>query len=232
MRYSIPSASGTHAHLDVATTNRVLRNTYTLLAITLLPTIAGAFVGALFPLFAVMGWASLIIFLAAMFGLQMVIIKNRNSGAGVAWLLLFTFVMGYFTGPIVGMAVGAYSNGVELVALAIGGTAAIFFGLAGYATVTKRDFSGVSLGKGLFIGLGMLFVISLVNSFLQISAVSLAVSSLVMIVASGYILFTVNRIVRGGEDNYIVATLTLYIMLLNIFQSLLHLLMAFAGERE
>ena len=230
MRYSIPSAQ--HARLDVATTNRVLRNTYILLAITLLPTIAGAFLGALYPLMAAMGWASLIVFLIGMFGIQAMVSKNRNSAAGVGWLLAFTLFMGYFIGPMIGYALGAYSNGAELVALAVGSTAAIFFGLAGYASITKRDFSSLSFGKTLFIGMWMVFIAGIVNLFFLSSAVALAVSSLFIVIASGFILFTVNRIVRGGEDNYIMATMALYIMLLNLFQSLLHLLMVFGGNRE
>ena len=211
---------------------RVLRNTYLLLGITMLPTIAGAFVGALFPLMAAMGWMSLIVFLGAMFGLQTMVIRNRDSMAGVGWLLAFTFVMGYFVGPLVGYALGSFSNGAELVALAIGGTAAIFLGLAGYATATTRDFAGMSLGKTLFIGMWMAFALGILNFFLQVPALALAISAVFVVIASGFILFTVNRIVRGGEENYILAAMTIYIMLLNLFQSLMHLLMAFAGNRE
>ena len=211
---------------------RVLRNTYLLLGITMLPTIAGAFVGAMFPLMERLGWMSLIIFMGAMFGLQAMVIRNRDSMAGVGWLLVFTFVMGYFTGPLVGYALGSFSNGAELVALAVGGTAAIFMGLAGYATVTTRDFAGMSLGKTLFIGMWMAFALGILNFFLQVPALSLAISAGFMVIASGFILFTVNRIVRGGESNYILAAMTIYIMLLNLFQSLMHLLMAFAGNRE
>ena len=211
---------------------RVLRNTYLLLGITMLPTIAGAFVGAMFPLMERLGWMSLIIFMGAMFGLQAMVVRNRESMAGVGWLLVFTFVMGYFTGPLVGFALGSFSNGAELVALAVGGTAAIFMGLAGYATVTTRDFAGMSLGKTLFIGMWMAFALGVLNFFLQVPALSLAISAAFIVIASGFILFTVNRIVRGGESNYILASMTIYIMLLNLFQSLLHLLMAFAGNRE
>ena len=211
---------------------RVLRNTYLLLGVTMLPTVAGAFAGAAFPLMAALGWMSLLVFLGAMFGLQAMVIRNRHSMAGVWWLLAFTFVMGYFVGPLLGYALGSYSNGAELVGLAIGGTAAIFLGLAGYATVTTRDFAGMSLGKTLFIGMWMAFALAIVNYFLQIPALALAISSVFIVIASGFILFTVNRVVRGGEDNYILATMTIYIMLLNLFQSLLHLLMAFAGNRE
>ena len=211
---------------------RVLRNTYLLLGVTMLPTVAGAFAGAAFPLMAALGWMSLLVFLGAMFGLQAMVIRNRHSMAGVGWLMVFTFVMGYFVGPLLGTALGSYSNGAELVAMAIGGTAAIFLGLAGYATVTTRDFAGMSLGKTLFIGMWMAFALAIVNYFLQIPALALAISSVFIVIASGFILFTVNRVVRGGEDNYILATMTIYIMLLNLFQSLLHLLMAFAGNRE
>lgn len=232
MRYSIPQHQHSGIQLDVATTNRVLRNTYTLLAITLIPTVIGAIVGALFPLMAAIGLWSLAVFLVALFGLQAMVIKNRNSGAGVGWLLLFTFVMGYFTGPLVGIALGSFSNGAELVALAAGGTAAIFFGLAGYATVTKRNLASPSLGKMLFIGMLMLFTIGIINVFFASSTIALAVSSLFIVIASGFILYTINNVVRGGETNYILATMTIYIMLLNLFQSLLHLLMIFAGNRE
>ena len=234
MRHTIsaPRASLGAEYAASPQARRVLRNTYLLLGITMLPTIAGAFVGAIFPLMAAMGWMSLIVFMGAMFGLQAMVIRNRDSMAGVGWLLVFTFVMGYFTGPLIGFALGSFSNGAELVALAVGGTAAIFMGLAGYATVTTRDFAGMSLGKTLFIGMWMAFALGILNFFLQVPALSLAISAGFMVIASGFILFTVNRIVRGGESNYILAAMTIYIMLLNLFQSLMHLLMAFAGNRE
>ena len=218
--------------VPAAEMNRVLRNSYMLLGITLLPTIAGAFLGALFPLMAHLGWLSLIVFLGAMFGFQAMVIRNRHSTAGIGWLLAFTFVMGYFVGPMVGYALGSLRNGLEIVATAIGGTAAIFFILAGYASTTKRNFASPSLFKMLFIGMIMAFVLGILNVFIGIPALSLAISSVFIVIASGFILFTINNVVRGGEDNYIMVTMTLYIMLLNIFQSLMHLLMAFAGNRE
>ena len=221
---------------------RVLRNTYLLLGVTMLPTVAGAFAGAAFPLMAALGWMSLLVFLGAMFGLQAMVIRNRHSMAGVGWLMVFTFVMGYFVGPLLGTALGSYSNGAELVAMAIGGTAALFLGLAGYATATDRfaeygsastrKFISMPLGKFLFIGMWMAFILSIVNSFLLVSSLGLAISAAFIVIASGFILFTVKRVVDGGQDNYILAAMTLYIMLLNLFQSLLHLLMAFAGNRE
>ena len=231
MMYSNIAAAPTGA-AAVARTNRVLRNAYMLLGITLLPTIAGAFVGALFPLMAALGWMSLIVFLGAMFGLQALIIRNRDNVRGIGWLLLFTFVMGYFVGPMLGYAVGSFSNGIEMIALAVGGTAAIFFILAGYATVTKRNLASPSLFKMLFVGMWMFFIAGAVNFFFQVPALSLAISSVFMLIACGFILYTVNNVVRGGETNYIMVTMTLYIMLLNLFQSLMHLLMAFTGNRE
>lgn len=229
MMYSSIPASAASA----TQTNRVLRNAYLLLGITMLPTIAGAFVGALFPIMQSLGFLSIIVFLVAMFGLQAVIIRNRNNVSGIGWLLVFTFVMGYFIGPMIGYALGNYRNGLEILASAIGGTAAIFFVLAGYATTTRRNLASPSLGKMLFIGMLMMFFIGILNSFFfQMPAVMLAVSSLFAVISAGFILFTINRVVRGGETNYIMVTMTLYIMLLNIFQWLMHMLMAFAGNNE
>ncbi len=220
-----------NARLGVETTNRVLRNTYMLLAISMIPTILGAIVGSIYSLMAVIGLWSFAVFFVALFGLQSVIIKNKDKASGVGWMLVFTFVMGYFMGPIINIALG-FSNGGALIATAAGGTAAIFFGIAAYATVTKRDFSSMGMGKMLFIGMWMLFATSVVNIMVGSSVIALAVSSLFIFIASGFILFTINRVVRGGEDNYIMASLTIYIMLLNLFQSLLHLLMIFAGGRD
>ena len=232
MRYTLPAARAASV-LGAERTNKVLRNTYMLLAITMLPTIVGAFVGAMFPLMAVMGMWSLAVFFAAVIAMQVVVFKNRNSAAGVAWLLALTFVMGYFLGPFVGYALGSYSNGFQLVGMAIGGTAVIFFTLAGYATVTKRDFSSLSTIKALGIGVVMMVVVSLFNlAFLQMPILALAVSSMFIVISSGLILFTINRVVRGGEDNYLLVTMAIYIQLFNLFQSLLHLLMVFAGNRE
>ena len=218
----------------ITRTNRVLRNSYLLLAISLLPTIAGAALGAVYPIYAYMSpWIVLFAFLGVMFGFQAMIIRNRHSVAGIGWLLGFTLAMGYMIGPSIGFAIGNYSNGAELVATAVGGTAAIFFVLAGYATVTRRNFATPSIAKTLFIGMMMAFVLGIFNSmFFQVSAVSLAISAIFMLISSAYIVYTINNVVRGGETNYIMVTMTLFIMVLNLFQSLLHLLMAFAGNRE
>lgn len=239
MRYSIP-ASAT-VRLDVASTNRVLRNAYFLLALTLLPTIVGAYAGAIFllPLMAGNFFLVFIAFLAGMIGLQKVVIKNRNRPAGIGWLLFFTLFMGAFLGPMISIALNSYTNGLGIVATAAGGTAAIFFGVAGYASVTKRDFSQPSFGKKLFIGMWMAFALAMIvlfaSFFVQsglISVFSLAISSVFIIVMTGYILFTVNRTVRGGETNYIMVTMTLYIALFSIFQNLLNILMIFGGSRD
>ena len=229
--FSIP-AHIAESRLDTGTTNRVLRNTYLLLAITLIPTAIGAGLGLVFPIIQAGMAVYLIAFFAGMFGLQYMVVRNRDSGAGVAWLLLFTLFMGYFIAPLIGIALSSYSNGASLVATAAGGTAAIFFALSAYASTTSRDFSSPSIGKMLFIGMWMLFIISIVNIFFLNSVVAMAVSSLFIVVASGLIMFTINRVVRGGEENYIMATMTIYIMLINLFQSILHLLLAFAGNRE
>ena len=220
--------------LDISQSNKVLRNSYMLLAITLLPTIAGAALGAFFPLMLIAGpGISLVIFLVALFGIQALVIRNRHSTRGIAWLLVFTGIMGYFMGPLVGYALGSLSNGLELVSLAVLGTAGIFFTMSAYATTTKRDLSSVGIGRALVIGLLVVFVMSIVNAFfLEMPLIALGISAVVILICTGLIAHTINSVVRGGESNYIMVTMTLYIMLLNIFQSLLHILMAFAGNRE
>jgi modulator of FtsH protease len=211
---------------------RVLRNTYWLLAISLLPTIAGAWLGmqlnfiALFKAAPVM--TPLLMF-AAMLGSLFVVTRLRNSAWGVAALLAFTFVAGVFLTPILSVAAGL-KNGGQLVAIAGGMTAAIFFAMATIATVTKRDFG--FLGKFLFVGLILLVVASLANLFFQVPAASLTISAIAVLLFSAYLLYDVSRIVNGGETNYIVATLNIFLNLYNIFVSLLNLLMAFSGQRD
>ena len=212
--------------------NRVLRNTYWLLALSMLPTIAGAWVGmqlnflAFFTASPIM--APLLMFgvmIAALFGVTAL----RNSAWGVPALFGFTFIAGLMLAPILSIAVG-FRNGGQLVGLAGGMTAAIFFAMAGLATVTKRDFS--FLGKFLFVGLVLLIVASLANLFFQVPAVSLTISAVAVLIFSLYLLYDVSNIVRGGETNYITATLNLFLDVYNIFISLLNLLMAFSGQRD
>ena len=212
--------------------NRVLRNTYWLLALTMLPTIAGAFVGTQFNLARVF-IANPIMAQLLMFGLMIgslfVVTALRNSAWGVAALFGFTFIAGLALTPILTYA-GGFSNGGQLVALAGGMTAAIFFALATFATVTKRDFS--FMGKFLFIGLILLIVASLANIFLQIPAMSLTISAIAVLLFSAFILYDVSRIVNGGETNYVMATMALYLNIYNLFTSLLNLLLAFSGNRD
>jgi modulator of FtsH protease len=212
--------------------NRVLRNTYWLLALSLLPTIAGAFVGSqlnLFGLFRAYPIAAPLGMFAVMLGSLFVVTKLRNSAWGVAALFGFTFIAGLMLTPILTVAAGL-KNGGQLVGLAAGLTAAIFFAMATIATVTKRDFS--FMGKFLFIGLIVLLVASLANIFLAIPALSLTISAVAVLLFSAYLLHDISSIVNGGEANYVMATMNVYLSLYNIFLSLLNLLMAFSGQRD
>lgn len=211
--------------------NKVLRNTYMMLALTMIPTMIGAFIGTSMDLsfMAASPIISSLLMFAAMMGMLFAVTALRNSVWGIVALLGFTFVAGVFLGPILQVAL-QLKNGAQLVGMAAGGTGIIFFALATLATVTKKDYS--FMGKFLFIGLILLIVASLANLFLQIPALSLTISSIAVMIFSAYILFDVSRIVTGGETNYIMATLALYMDIYNLFINLLHLLMAFAGERE
>ncbi|MBI2311205.1 MAG: Bax inhibitor-1/YccA family protein [Betaproteobacteria bacterium] len=210
--------------------NRVLRNTYWMLGLTMIPTVIGAIAGMAtggiilkFPI------ASSLVMIAAVIGLQFAIVANRNSVAGIVLLLLMTAVLGWWLGPLLSFAL-ALKNGPALVGYAAGGTAVVFATMATVATVTRRDFS--FMGKFLFVGMIVLLVAMIANMFLQIPALALTVSSLVIVVFSLFLLHDLSRIVTGGETNYVVATTGVYMSLFNIFANLLHLLMAFAGERD
>ena len=211
--------------------NRVLRNTYFLLALTMVPTAVGALLGVQlnFAFMAGSPIVSFLLFLAVAWGFMWGIQKTKDSGMGVVLLLGFTFLMGIMLGPILQVSLG-FSNGGMLIATAAAGTSIIFFTLAGIATVTKRDFS--FMGKFLFIGVILLIVAMLANIFLQIPALALTISAIAVLIFSAYILYDVSRIVTGGQTNYIMATLSLYLDIYNLFVHLLHLLMAFAGERD
>ncbi len=211
---------------------RVLRNTYWLLALSMVPTVFGAFVGMqlnFFSLFVAHPVATPLLMFGAMLGSLFVVTLLRNSVWGVAALLGFTFIAGVFLTPILTVAAGL-RNGGQLVGLAGGMTAAIFFAMATIATVTKRDFSFLS--KFLFVGLILLVVASLANLFFQVPAASLTISAIAVLVFSLYILYDVSNIVHGGETNYVMATLNIFLNLYNIFISLLNLLMAFSGQRD
>jgi modulator of FtsH protease len=211
--------------------NKVLRSTYMLLALSMVPTVIGALLGVQmkFSFFAGSPVISFLVFLGIAFGFMWGIERTKNSGMGVVLLLGFTFFMGLMLSRILQVALG-FSNGGSLIAMAAGGTGAIFFTLAGVATVTKKDFS--FLGNFLFVGMVVVLLAALANAFFQIPVLSLVISAVAVLIFSAYILYDISRIVNGGEDNYISATLSVYLDVYNVFVSLLNLLMAFTGERD
>lgn len=221
----------TGARQGFAVRNNVLRNTYWLLAVSMIPTVLGAWLGVKmnFSFFAGSPFIGFMLFLAIAFGFFYAIEKTKNSGLGVAILLGFTFFMGLMLSRLVGHTLG-YSNGASLIMMAFGGTAGILGIMATYATVTKRDFSG--MGKWLFAGLLVIIAAAVANIFLQLPALYLVISVVAIAIFSAYILYDVQRIVNGGETNYISATLGIYLSVYNIFANLLSLLGIFGGERE
>lgn len=214
-----------------AVRNRVLRNTYWLLALSMIPTVLGAWIGVSmgFTFFEGSPFLGMMLFLGIAFGFFYAIEKNKDSGLGVALLLGFTFFMGLMLSRLVGHILG-FSNGASLIMTAFGGTALIFATMAGIATTTKRDFSG--MGKWLTVGVVVLLVALVANIFLQLPALYLTISVLAIGIFSAFILYDVQRIVNGGETNYVTATLGVYLSIYNIFSHLLALLGIFGGERE
>jgi len=211
--------------------NKVLRNTYALLGLTMIPTVIGAFIGMSlnFSFAAEHPFIFAIGAMAVMFGMFSAISANRNSSFGVVLLLGLTFLLGLMLGPILQHALHL-QNGAQIVGLAAGGTGIILLTLAGIATTTKKDFS--FMGKFLLVGIILLIVASLANIFLQIPAMALALSAIGVILFSGFILYDVSRIVNGGETNYVMATLGLYMSIYNLFTSLLQLLMGLMGSND
>ena len=211
--------------------NRVLRNTYMLLGVSMVPTVLGALVGIQmqFSFLAGSPFMAFMLFLGIAWGFMWGIEKNKNSGLGVALLLGFTFFMGLMLSRILQVALG-FSNGGSMIALAAGGTGAIFLTMSTIASVSKRDFTG--MGKFLFIGMIVVLLAVVANIFFQIPALSLTISAVIVGLFSAYILYDISRIVQGGETNYVSATLAVYLNIYNVFVSLLHLIMAFTGERD
>lgn len=212
-------------------TNKVLRNTYALLGLSLVPTVIGAYFGLQmdFSFISLHPFMFGIGYLAVMFGMFKLIEVNQNSSMGV-WLLLgVTFLFGLMLGPILQHALHL-SNGGQIVGLAAAGTGITFLSLAAIGSSPARDFN--YLGKFLFIGLILAIIASLANAFLQIPVMSLVVSGISVIIFSGYILYDVNQIVRGGQTNYVMATLSLYLDIYNIFVNLLNILMSLMGSRD
>lgn len=217
---------------DVAVRNRVLRNTYWLLAISLIPTVLGAAFGMYSGINKVMAtspFISMIIFLAGAFGLMYAIEKNKETSLGVGLLLLFTFFMGMMLSRLLGHVLGM-SNGTQLVMFAFGGTAAVFGTMATLATSIKRDLSG--LGKFMFVGVVVLLLASVANIFLQLPALMLTISVVAIVIFSAFMLIDLQRVVNGGETNYVSATLAIYLDVYNVFSNLLAILGITGGSRD
>ena len=219
--YALPSAQER---------NRVLRNTYWLLALSMVPTVVGAWLGIATGFAQAMSSGiGLVVFLVGAFGFMFAIEKTKNSSAGVPVLLGFTFFMGLMLSRLIGAILG-FKNGGSLIMTAFGGTAGVFFVMASLATVIKRDLSG--MGKWLFVGALVLMFGAIINIFVGSSAGMLAISVAAIGIFSAYMLYDLKQIIDGGETNYISATLALYLDLFNVFQSLLALLGIFGGERD
>jgi modulator of FtsH protease len=209
---------------------KVLRNTYMLLALTMVPTVIGAWIGMQTAgIIMASPMVSMLVLLAGVIGLQFAIAKYRNSAVGIALLLLMTGLLGWWLGPLLNVAL-SMSNGMQLVGYAAVGTGVIFFAMGAVASTSKRDFS--FMGKFLFVGMIALLIAIFANMFLQIPALALTISTLVIVVFSLFLVYDLQRIIRGGETNYVMATTGVYLSLFNIFANLLHLLLAFAGERD
>jgi Integral membrane protein, interacts with FtsH len=203
---------------SILTTNKVIRNTYLLLAMTLLFSASTAGVSMVLQL----PHPGLLITLIGYFGLLFLTTKLRNSVWGIVSVFALTGFMGLTLGPIISAYISAFSNGSQLVMMALGGTGAIFLGLSGYALTTRKDFS--FMGGFLMIGILVAFLAGLGAVFFQIPALSLAVSAMFILLMSGLILYQTSEIIHGGETNYIMATVSLYVAIYNLFLSLLHLL--------
>ena len=210
--------------------NRVLRNTYWLLALSMVPTVLGAWIGVATGLNRMMSpGISLVVFMVGAYGLMFAIEKTKNSAAGVPLLLAFTFFMGLMLSRLVGAVLGL-SNGAGLIMTAFAGTGAVFLGMASLSSIIKRDLS--SMGKFLFIGAILVMVAGIANVFIQSSALMITLSVLVIGIFSAFILYDLKRVKDGEETNYITATLGVYLSLYNVFQALLSLLGIFGGERD
>jgi len=225
--YDIRSSGG----LQSSTQNRVLRNTYFLLAATMLPTVLGAWVGMSvgFSLFADSPLISMLLFLGIAFAFFWGIERTKHSVTGVYLLLGFTFFMGLMLSRLVGFALGM-GNGAQLIGVAAGGTGIIFFGMASLSSVVKKDLSNMS--KFLFIGVLLLIAASIANIWLQMPALMLTISLLAVVIFSVFLLVDLQRIVNGGETNYISATLSVYLSIYNIFSNLLVILMSLFGSSK
>jgi modulator of FtsH protease len=223
-------ANGYGQTLPQADRQRVLRNTYWLLALSLLPTVLGAWVGVSTGITrSLTGGLGLIVFMGGAFAFMFAIEKTKNSATGVPVLLGFTFFMGLMLSRLIALVLG-FSNGAQLIMTAFGGTAGVFFLMATLATIIKRDLSGMA--KWLFVGAMALVIGAVINVFVGSSAGMMAISVAAIGIFSAYMLYDLKQIIDGGETNYISAALALYLDLFNVFQSLLALLGIFGGERD
>ncbi|MBU3541772.1 MAG: Bax inhibitor-1/YccA family protein [Burkholderiaceae bacterium] len=220
------------ATTSVQVRNRVLRNTYALLALSMVPTVLGAWIGVAtgFSFFGNNPFIGFIVFMAVAFGFFWAIERNKDSGLGVALLLGFTFFMGLMLSRLVGSILG-FSNGASLIMTAFGGTAIIFAGMASLAGTIKKDLSA-GLGKWLFAGVILLIIAAVANIWLQMPALMITISVLAIAIFSAFILVDIQRIINGGETNYVIATLSVYLSVYNVFSNLLALLGIFGGDRE
>ncbi|MDH5388572.1 MAG: Bax inhibitor-1/YccA family protein [Gammaproteobacteria bacterium] len=207
----------------ILATNKVIRSTYTLLSMTLLfsAVVAGISMSLNLP------HPGLLLTLGGYFGLLYATSKYRNSSLGLAFVFALTGFMGYTLGPMLN-AYLAMANGGQIVMTAMGGTGAIFFGLSGYAMISRKDFS--FMGGFLMVGILVAFMAGLGAMFFEMPALSLAVSAMFVLLMAGLILYETSNIINGGETNYIMATVTLYVAIFNLFTSLLHLLGAMNGR--
>jgi modulator of FtsH protease len=202
--------------------NRVLRNTYVLLAISMIPTVLAAYIGVQTGIYKIFsGWMGLILFLGVAFGGIFAIHKTKNSGAGVPVLLVFTFFMGLVLSGMLARYLGK-ANGPNLIMTAFAGTAGVFAVMSVLATVIKRDLSG--MGKWLFVGMLAVFFGAIINIFLGSSVMQMVISTMAVGIFSLYMLYDTKQIIDGGETNYITATLSMYLNILGLFQNLLALL--------
>ena len=209
---------------SILATNKVLRNTYMLLGLTLLfsAAMAGlALVTNAPPL-------GILITIVGIYGLMFLTQSLRNSVWGLASVFAFTGFMGYTLGPILNHYIHAFSNGSELIMTALGGTGIIFFALSGYVLTTRKDFT--YLGGFLFVGVMVAMLAMIAGLFFHIPALQLAISAAFVLISSGMILFQTSLIIQGGETNYIMATISIFVALYNLFLSLLQLLGAFGGR--
>ena len=227
---TVNSSTGYGLGTSAVERNKVLRNTYWLLAISMIPTVLGAWMGIATGITTgLTGGIGLMVFLGGAFGFIYAIEKTKNSAAGVPVLLAFTFFMGLMLSRMLAMVLG-FKNGSELIMTAFGGTAGVFFVMASLSSVIKRSLEG--MGKWLFVGALAIMLGGIINVFVGSTAGMMAISVAAIGVFSAYMLYDLKRIVDGGETNYISATLGLYLSIMNVFQSLLALLGIAGGERD